>query len=350
MDLGLTDEQVWLSESVGELVGREAADDGIVPPAAAERLWRSLGEFGALEVGDGLGAVELALVTRGLGARVAPVPYADTAAVHYALARAASLELPLGSAAPCLSEPGRSFAPTEPATSLDDGRLTGEKAAVAYAPAVDVFAVPAAGPEGLALALVPSTAAGVAISPEVTLDPTLRPALVRLDATEVGGNAAHASEARPLVERLAAAAGILAAAESVGAAAAVLELARTYATQRRQFGRPIGSFQALKHLLADMYVEVESSWSSVLYAAASLDEDESDSVRTASIARAYTARATRDVAHGALQVLGGIAFTAEHPAHRFLRRIVVRNGQFGTAREHERSVGRSLARELEVPA
>jgi alkylation response protein AidB-like acyl-CoA dehydrogenase len=106
----------------------------------------------------------------------------------------------------------------------------------------------------------------------------------------------------------------------------------------------------VRHLLADMYVQTESSWSSVLYAAASLDEDEPDALRTASIAKSYAARATLDVAHGALQVFGGVAFTAEHPAHRFLRRIAVRGNQFGTAREHERSLGRGLALEMEVYA
>ena len=149
---------------------------------------------------------------------------------------------------------------------------------------------------------------------------------------------------------LAAVAGVLAAAESVGAAAAVLDLACAYAAQRRQFGQTIGSFQAIRHLLADMYVKVESSWSSILYAAAALDEREPDCLRTASIAKAYTGRATHEVAHGALQVFGGIAFTAEHPAHRFLRRIAVRSGQFGTPREHERSLGHGLAQRLEVPA
>ena len=141
---------------------------------------------------------------------------------------------------------------------------------------------------------------------------------------------------------------VLATAEASGAAAAVLALACDYASQRRQFGRTIGSFQAVRHLLADMHMQVESSWSSVLYAAASLDENEPEALRTASIAKAFGARATRDVAHGALQVFGGIAFTLEHPAHRFLRRIVVRGEQFGTAAEHERALGRSLAGGLEV--
>ena len=79
------------------------------------------------------------------------------------------------------------------------------------------------------------------------------------------------ADAAPRVERLAAVAGVLASAEAVGAADAVLRLARDYAAERRQFGRTIGSFQAIRHLLADLYVKTESSWSSVLYAAAALD-------------------------------------------------------------------------------
>ena len=92
-----------------------------------------------------------------------------------------------------------------------------------------------------------------------------------------------------------------------------------------------------------MYVRQASSWSSVLYAAAALDEDAGEAERTAAIAKAYVGRAAREVAHGAMQVFGGIAITAEHPAHRFLRRIVVRDGQFGDAAHHERALGRALA-------
>jgi alkylation response protein AidB-like acyl-CoA dehydrogenase len=99
----------------------------------------------------------------------------------------------------------------------------------------------------------------------------------------------------------------------------------------------------LRHLMADMYVRQASSWSSVLYAAATLDEDAAGAGRTASIAKAYVSRAAREVAHGAMQVFGGIAVTAEHPAHRFLRRIVVREQQFGDAAHHERALGRALA-------
>jgi alkylation response protein AidB-like acyl-CoA dehydrogenase len=265
------------------------------------------------------------------------VPYVDSAALAYVVPGH-------GRAALGLSEPARSFAPAEPSTSLDGGRVIGEKSAVAFAAAVDGIAVTVAGPDGPALALVTPGSAGVSIEPEETLDPTLQPARLILDSAEAEPIASAS------VTSLAAVAGVLAAAESVGAAAAVLDLACAYAAQRRQFGQTIGSFQAIRHLLADMYVKVESSWSSVLYAAAALDEREPDSMQTASIAKADAGRATHEVAHGALQVFGGIGFTAEHPAHRFLRRIAVRSGQFGTPREHERSLGRSLAQRLEVPA
>jgi alkylation response protein AidB-like acyl-CoA dehydrogenase len=153
-------------------------------------------------------------------------------------------------------------------------------------------------------------------------------------------------EAEPVeadVARLTAIAMLLAAAEAVGAAGRMLEDARDYAAERRQFGRTIGSNQALRHLLADMYVRRASAWSTVLYAAAALDDELPDFPQTAAIAKAYVARAAREVAHGALQVFGGIAFTQEHQAHRFLRRIVVREQQFGDASHHERDLGRALA-------
>jgi alkylation response protein AidB-like acyl-CoA dehydrogenase len=184
------------------------------------------------------------------------------------------------------------------------------------------------------LAIVRASAAEIEQQP--TLDPEIGAARVRFDAVEPEQIAGD-------IETVAAAAAVLVSAESVGAAGSLLELAREYAGQRRQFDRPIGSFQALRHLLADMYVELESAWSSVLYAAASLDERDADAQRTAAIAKAYAARATQDVAHGALQVFGGIAFTAEHPAHRYLRRIVVRGASYGTARDHTRAVARTLA-------
>jgi alkylation response protein AidB-like acyl-CoA dehydrogenase len=95
--------------------------------------------------------------------------------------------------------------------------------------------------------------------------------------------------------------------------------------------------------MADLHVRQASSWSTILYAAAALDDDIPLAGQTASVAKAYVSRAARQVAHGSVQVFGGIAFTEEHPAHRFLRRIIVREQQFGDAAHHERELGRALA-------
>ena len=153
--------------------------------------------------------------------------------------------------------------------------------------------------------------------------------------------------ARQALDRLMAAGALLAAAEAAGAADRVFLLACGYAAQRRQFGRPVASFQALRHLLADAYVRAESGWSAVRYAAAAFDEDDAEgapeAAQAVSVAKAYVSRGAREITHTAMQVFGGIAFTAEHPAHRFLRRVSVRAQQFGDAAYHERLLGQALA-------
>jgi alkylation response protein AidB-like acyl-CoA dehydrogenase len=335
VDLELSDEQTWLSEAVDTLLAREAEDG---------RLWASLVEFGALSVGgdEGLGAVELCLIARALGAHLASVPYADSAAVRFA---AEPLASKLGDDAVALAvlEPGSSWAAAPEATRLEAAAggvtVSGSKVAVEHAGAVARLAVVAAADAGPALAIVDAAEPGVALVAQPGFDPTAPPAAVELAGAPV--------VAGPLggktISRLATIGALLAAAEAVGAAGRMLEDACRYAAERRQFGRTIGSFQALRHLLADMYVRQASAWSSVLYAAAALDEDADEAPRTVAIAKAYVSRSAREVAHGAMQVFGGIAVTAEHPAHRFLRRIVVRERQFGDAAHHERALGRALA-------
>jgi alkylation response protein AidB-like acyl-CoA dehydrogenase len=308
------------------------------------RLWASLVDFGALSVGgdDGLGAVELCLIARALGAHLAPVPYVGSAAVRFAAPPLAA-ELGEDGVALALLEPGSSWGAAPDRTALEPvaggHAITGRKTAVEHANAVARLAVVAAAPQGPTLGIVDAGAPGVACVPQPAFDPTAPMYAVELVEAPVvfeplGGEA---------ILRMATIGALLAAAEAVGAAGRLLDDACRYAGERRQFGRTIGSFQALRHLLADMYVRQASSWSSVLYAAAALDEDADEAARTASIAKAYVSRAAREVAHGAMQVFGGIAVTAEHPAHRFLRRIIVRERQFGDAAHHELALGRELA-------
>ena len=231
--------------------------------------------------------------------------------------------------------PRRSSAARRCATSACSASRSGWRSrcprtrAVEHADEVDRFAVVGDG----TVALV--AAADATIEPAASLDVGIPLFTVTFDAC--------ASRIDADVARLTAIGALLAAAESVGAAERMLADARDYAAERRQFGRTIGSYQALRHILADMYVRRASAWSTVLYAAAALDDELPDAQRTAAIAKAYVARAAREVAHGALQVFGGIAFTEEHQAHRFLRRIIVREQQFGDAAHHERELGRALA-------
>ena len=346
MELQLTAEQGLLAESIRELVGRRSGEDGLVTQAAGETVWQDLVDFGVLEIGPSeaeLGTVELALIARALGECLAAVPLVDTGALL--LGAGPELEVTaVSSAALGLGEPERSFAPSRPSTTLEGDRVSGSKTSVMLADTAALLALPADSRDGAVLALVRPDAPGVDLEPEPTLDPSLRPATVRLD--EVAPERVLGSPSA--VDRVAATAAVLGAAEAVGAAASVLALARDYAAERRQFGHPIGSFQAVRHLLADMVVLTESSWSSVLYAAASLDEREPDSLRTAAIAKAWASRSTLDVAHGALQVFGGVGFTAEHHAHLYLRRIASLGSRYGSAADHERELGRSLAHQLEV--
>ncbi len=335
MDLELSDEQQWLGEAVETLLAREAGSG---------RVWASLVEFGALSVGgdEGLGAVELCLIARALGAHLTPVPYLGSAAVRFAAGPSAAV-LVEHAVALAVRDPGSSWAAPPGLTVLETvaggGAVTGRKTGVEHAAAVTRIAVVAAAPYGPALCVVEADAPGVARVPQSSFDPTAPMYAVELAEARL----AFEPLGEDAIARLATIGALLAAAEAVGAAGRMLEDARAYAAERRQFGRTIGSFQALRHLLADMYVRQASSWSSVLYAAAALDEDAGEAARTVSVAKAYVSRAAREVAHGAMQVFGGVAVTEEHPAHRYLRRIVVRERQFGDAAHHERALGRQLA-------
>ena len=349
MNLEFTDEQLWLAEAVEQLVAN----------SSSERTWSELIDFGALSIasgGDGLGAVELVLVGKALGRSLVGVPFIDTAAARYATRPLASRDHPAFAAlhtgtdavSLCLLEPGGGWELARLSTSVKRGRssvamIDGHKVAV-HDPvnAAHLLVLYSDGDERR-LALIERGAAGVGLTSTASLDVSLQTGAVRLAGVELSSaQCVPREQAEVVLARLMAIGSLLAASEAIGAAETLVALARGYAAERRQFGRSIGSFQALRHLLADMHVKQTSAWSSVLFAAAALEDEVEDALRTASVAKAYCSRATIEVAHGAMQVFGGIAFTAEHPAHRYLRRILVRGGQFGDARHHERMIGRGL--------
>jgi alkylation response protein AidB-like acyl-CoA dehydrogenase len=354
VDLELSDEQVWIQESVGTLLDRQwppARDAWQAGEAERTRLWKSLVEFGLLSgAGSDLGAIELCLAARAIGAHLASVPALDSVAVRYALAPFAA-ELPPtfsevlesdSRISIALLEPGGDWSVSSTRATVESNRLTGSKAAVEHATGVEHLAVVALVDGEPSLALVRTGAAGVELASQAALDETVPLSRATFADAEVDAVVdRHLAEV--IIDRLVNLGGLLAAAEAVGAAGAVFEEARRYASERRQFGRTIGSNQALRHLMSDLHVRHASSWSTTLFAAAALDDGMPGVQQTASVAKAYVSRAAREVAHGSMQVFGGVAFTEEHPAHRFLRRIVVREQQFGGAAHHERELGRSFA-------
>jgi alkylation response protein AidB-like acyl-CoA dehydrogenase len=355
VDLDLSDEQVLLEESINTLLERRWP-----PPETAwqageaerARLWESLVEFGLLGGGaeSQPGAIELCLAARAVGAHLGSAPVLGSVAVRYALAPLAR-ELP-GSFSALLDddsrvsiallEPGGGWSVSDARATVESGHVTGTKVAVEHGADVDYLAVVARVDGDQALALLPSGSAGIELTAQSGLDGTVP--LFRIAFTDAAAEAVIEHDlAETIIDRLITLAGLLAAAEAVGAAGAVFARARQYASERRQFGRAIGSNQALRHLMADLHVRQASSWSTTLFAAAALDDGIPGAHETASVAKAYVSRAAREVAHGSMQVFGGIAFTEEHPAHRFLRRIIVREQQFGDAAHHERELGRTLA-------
>ena len=361
MELELTKEQSWISESVDTLLSREWVAPADIISASAERqrrTWTALVEFGALSIGDEgeLGAVELCLIARALGSHLASVPFLGSAAVRLALApQARSLPAGMGALVSgqdaigiAVLEAGSGWTVERAGTRLARGsdglEIRGEKVTIEQLAAAGQLAVVATLDGEPAVAVTPADAAGLTRRPQRCFDETVLMGTARFDAVPVpGGSVLGGPEARTVLRRLMTAGSLLAAAEAVGAAGHILDLACCYAGQRRQFGRTIGSFQALRHILADAYVRQESGWSAVRYAAAALDDGDPEAARAASIAKAYVSRGAREVAHSAMQVFGGIAFTTEHPAHRFLRRVGVRAQQFGDAAHHERRLGRELA-------
>ena len=217
MELQLTDEQELLAESIRELVGRGPARTASSPRKRANRSGGSCVDFGVLEIGPSeaeLGTVDLALVARALGERLAAVPLVDTAALL--LGAGAELDgTDVSSAALGLAEHERSFAPTRPSTMLEGDRVSGSKTSVVLADTSALLALPAGTTDGAVLALVRPDAPGVELELEPTLDPSLRPATVRLD----GAAPERVLGSTSSVDQVAATAAVLAAAEAVGAAA-----------------------------------------------------------------------------------------------------------------------------------
>jgi alkylation response protein AidB-like acyl-CoA dehydrogenase len=211
----------------------------------------------------------------------------------------------------------------------------------------DVILVAARTDAGVSLFRVAADAPGLTRTPLATMDQTRKQAkleLVDTPATLLGSEAAGWS----VLERVLDLAVVALAAEQVGGAQRCLDMAVEYAKVRVQFGKPIGSFQAVKHRLADMLVDVEGMRSVVYYAAWCIGAGDRDASIAASTAKTWCSDAGPRVAASALQVHGGIGFTWEHDLHLFLKRAHLDSITFGDATFHRERLARLLRPRVEA--
>jgi alkylation response protein AidB-like acyl-CoA dehydrogenase len=367
IDFGLSDDQEALQRAAREFLAaecppalvRETAElsDGV--PRALYAKMAELGWMGLTvpekDGGLGLGALELALVLEELGRVAAPGPFLGTQLVIAALVRAGSAAqrrrwLPrlvagevLGALA-YLEESDRHDAAgiTAKARAARGGwRLGGAKLFVQGMPGADLLLVAArtaagAGPRGVSLFLVEAATPGVRTRPVETIDLTRRVGEVELRDVHVDRAAlvGPAGGGWPLLARLLDLGAVGIAADCLGGAARALEMAVEYSRVRQQFGRPIGSFQAVKHMAAEMAADVEPSRSLVWYAAYALDHRPREAPRSAAIAKARLSDVYTATVNRAVQMHGGIGFTWEHDLHLWFKRACWNDVAFGDPTYH----------------
>jgi alkylation response protein AidB-like acyl-CoA dehydrogenase len=315
--------------------------------------------------GAGAGYREAAVVAEETGRAVAPVPYLGSAVVATAaLLGAGGDELLAGLAEGRLTAAlAVEFARMPPAsapaargaggTGLGTGvrvgaappgdpdgqaRLSGTVAGVADALPADVLLVPADGvPFGLYA--VDAGAPGVARAAVVSLDATRPLCDLAFDSAPARAVATGEAAAQAVASALAAGAAILAS-EQLGVAQRCLDMTVAYLKERRQFARPIGSFQALKHRVADVWIQVTQARAAARYAAACLADGDPDTPVAIALAKAACGDAAVHAAQECVQMHGGIGFTWEHPAHLLLKRAKSGAMAFGTPDRHRAALGR----------
>ena len=290
--------------------------------------------------GQGLSHVESGVALQEAARALAPVPVLSTAVLVPTAILAAD---DAGSAQRHL--PGIADGTTIAALALDDAlgtrttavadgstwRLDGCKVAVLDGPFADLLLVVAEVGAQVGLFVVRADGLGVERTDVDVLDLTRRQSRFRFDAAEalrVGGDFTAG------LARLRHVAAAAVAAEQLGLAERLLEMAVEYARTREQFGRPIGSFQAVQHLCADMFVLVECSRAAVDAALRAVDEAPEELADIAAVAKVYCSRAATTVAESTIQVHGGIGFTWEHAAHLYLRRAKTLEQLFGSPYHH----------------
>ena len=364
MDFELTEEQAALREVSRAMLAvncppalvRSLADAG---KDVDDKLWQRGTELGwtGLAVpeehdGAGQGLVEVCLVAEELGRAVAPGAFADTALIALMLARlgqpALLPALAAGDLKASLAVQGTVTGRYDAGDLVLSGRATPvQSAATADWLLVTVSVDPEAGDPGATgdpgdpdqgaagrgRRLVLVERGRTAVEPRRTLDETRRWYDVVLDGVRVpAGDVVAADEAGP--RWLDDAAAVLSAADSLGVGERLLEMTVGYVKVREQFGRPLGSFQSVKHKAADMLTTLKGARAATYYAAMALDAGVAGATAAASVAKAFTTGGVAELAGEALQTHGGIGFTWEHDLHLYLRRAKVNELLHGAPAEH----------------
>jgi hypothetical protein len=218
---------------------------------------------------------------------------------------------------------------------LDGGALTAVCDLVPFADAASAFVVPVRGDDGLVVSVVDATVSGITLEPRSTYDICSRPTLVSFDAAPAVAVLEHAA-AETWWTQIMPAGRLAVAAETSGALASSCAQAVEYASQRAQFGRLIGSFQAVQHLLAGIASKAYTL-DALCEEAAACAPEAADGMATS--AKAYAAEIGLEVVEGALQAHGAIGYTQERPLHLYLKRVITLNATLGVARELRREIG-----------
>jgi alkylation response protein AidB-like acyl-CoA dehydrogenase len=300
-----------------------AADLGLVGLRAA-------GEHG----GAGAGWAELRVVLEEMGRALYCGPYLSTgvlapAALAHAEHAAQARYLPRL----CTGELIATVVTDTTVQLGADGRLRGESSPVIDGTIAQLLLIIVTAPAGDLVLAVDAEAAGISRKRLITLDPSRMQALVAFDnvaATAIASG--HA--ARRALQDVQRAGALALCAESVGGASRLLQLTVEHACARTQFGRPIGSFQAVKHACADLFVEIESATACLDAATVAVDLSSADATRLVSITKAVCGEMYSSVASRCIQLLGGIGFTWEHVAHLYLKRAKSSELSFGSPAAH----------------
>ena len=346
----------WLDEKVPSERVRELmeSEDGYDPALWAEHAelgWQAMAipeEYG----GAGFGFLEQVVLLEEMGRSLFPSPFFSTAVLAANALLVAGSEEQKAEYLPAIAsgELIATVAVTEPNGRWDEAgviasatregdrwSISGTKSYVLDGHVAGLLVVAArTSDDGVSLFLVPGDAAGVSRRRLETMDMTRKQAEVTLDQVGVPASALLGEEGQgwAVLEQVLETAAVALAAEQVGGAQRCLDMSVDYAKVRVQFGRPIGSFQAIKHKCADMLVAVESARSAAYYAAWAVSVGEDEAHLVAPLAKSYCSEAYYRCAAENIQIHGGIGFTWEHDAHLYFKRAKSSELLFGDPAHH----------------